>query len=118
MSTDDDGKGSPIGRFSIEKQFNGDLTGISVGEMLSAGAPSQGSAGYVAMERVNGTLAGRRGTFVLQHSATMHRGVNSLSIEVVPASGSGDLSGLSGRLAVVIEDGKHSYEFDYELAAG
>ena len=118
VSTDDDGSGSPLGRFSIEKQFSGDLTGTSTGEMLSAGSPAKGSAGYVAMERVNGVLAGHRGSFVFQHSATMHRGVNTLSIQVVPASGSGELAGLSGTFAIVIEGGKHSYEFDYELTAG
>ena len=118
ISSDDDGHGSPVGRFSIEKRFSGDLVGTSTGEMLSAGSPAKGSAGYVAMERVNGTLAGRSGSFVFQHSATMHRGVNTLSIQVVPASGTGDLAGLAGTFAIVIESGKHSYEFDYELATG
>ena len=115
IPTEDDRNGSPVGRFSIEKRFSGDLTGTSTGEMLSAGSPAQGSAGYVAMERVKGTLAGRSGTFVFQHSATMHRGVNTLSIQVVPASGTGDLAGLAGTFAIVIEGGQHSYEFDYEL---
>lgn len=118
IPTEDDRNGSPVGRFSIEKRFSGDLTGTSTGEMLSAGSPAQGSAGYVAMERVNGTLAGHSGTFVFQHSATMHRGVNTLSIQVVPASGTGGLAGLTGTFAIVIEDGKHSYAFDYELTAG
>ena len=118
VATDDDRIGNPLGRFSIEKRFSGDLTGTSTGEMLSAGSPAKGSAGYVAMERVNGALAGRSGSFVFQHSATMHRGVNRLSIQVVPATGTGELVGLSGTFAIVIEGGKHSYEFDYELTPG
>jgi uncharacterized protein DUF3224 len=118
VSTDDDGTGNPLARFSIEKRFSGDLTGTSTGEMMSAGSPAKGSAGYVAMERVNGTLSGRTGSFVFQHSATMHRGVNTLLIQVVPATGTGELTGLAGTLAIVIEGGKHSYEFDYELTAG
>jgi hypothetical protein len=110
--------GDAVGRFSIDKRIDGDLTGTSKGEMLSGGSPSKGSAGYVAMECVTGTLAGREGTFVLQHTATMHRGTNQLSIHVVPRSGTGALTGLSGTFAIVITDGKHSYEFDYELADG
>jgi len=110
--------GDGVGRFSIDKRFDGDLTGTSKGEMLSAGSPAKGSAGYVAMECVIGTLAGRQGMFVLQHTATMHQGTSQLSIHVVPQSGTGALAGLSGKFAIVIADGKHSYEFDYELAAG
>ena len=119
ISTADDGNGTPpLGRFAIEKRFSGDLAGTSTGEMLSAGSPATGSAGYVAMERVKCTLAGRSGSFVFQHSATMHRGANTLLIQVVPASGTGDLASLAGTFAIVIEGGKHSYEFDYELTAG
>ena len=89
--------GDVVGRFSIDKRFDGDLTGNSKGEMLSAGSPAKGSAGYVAMESVTGTLAGREGTFVLQHTATMHRGTNQLSIHVVPQSGT--RAPVSSRLA-------------------
>jgi hypothetical protein len=110
--------GDAVGRFSIDKRFDGDLAGTGKGEMLSAGSPAKGSAGYVAMEYVTGTLAGREGAFVFQHTATMHRGTNQLSIQVVPQSGTGGLAGLSGTFAIVIADGKHSYEFDYELADG
>ncbi len=85
--------------------------------MLGAGSPTKGSAGYVAMERVNGTLGGRRGTFVLQHTGTMQGGVNSLSIHVVPETGTGELTGLTGRFAIIIEGKKHSYEFDYDLSS-
>ena len=104
-----------LARMSLDKQFHGDLEGTSAGEMLSAGTVTKGSASYVAIERVSGTLAGREGTFVLQHSATMNRGVPSLSITVVPDSGTGDLAGLTGTMMIVIEDGKHFYEFEYTL---
>ena len=110
--------GDAVGHFSIDKRFAGDLTGSGKGEMLSAGSPTKGSAGYVAMECVTGTLAGREGTFVLQHTATMHGGNSQPSIQVVPQSGTGGLAGLSGTFAIVIADGKHSYQFDYELADG
>lgn len=103
-----------LGRMSLDKVFKGDLQATSKGEMLSAGSPRSGSAGYVAVERVTGALHGRRGSFALQHSATMHRGASSLSIAVVPGSGTGELEGLSGTMAIVIADGRHSYQFDYE----
>lgn len=103
-----------LGRMSIDKVFQGGLQATSKGEMLSAGSPQSGSAGYVAIERVSGTLQGRRGSFTLQHSASMHRGTFSLSITVVPGSGTGELEGLSGTMNVIIADGRHSYEFDYE----
>jgi len=107
-----------LGRMSIDKQFQGDLDATSQGEMLSAMTNVKGSAGYVAIECVTGTLHGRRGSFVLQHNATMTRGVPYLNIVVVPDSGSGELAGLSGSMTIVIADGKHSYEFAYVLADG
>ncbi len=85
------------------------------GEMIATQTEIKGSAGYVAMERVTGTLAGRRGSFVLQHSATMNRGVPELSITVVPDSGTDELTGLVGKMNIIIATGKHSYEFDYVL---
>jgi len=105
-----------LGRMSIDKQFHGGLEGTSQGEMLSAMTDVRGSAGYVAIERVDGTLNGRRGSFVLQHNATMSRGEPYLNIIVVPDSGSGELAGLSGSMKIIITDGRHSYEFDYTLA--
>ena len=105
-----------LARLSIEKQFHGDLDATSRGEMLSAGGAVQGSAGYVAIERVSGTLHGRSGTFVLQHNATMTRGAPFLNIIVVPDSGTGDLAGLSGQMTIAIADGQHFYEFEYTLA--
>jgi Protein of unknown function (DUF3224) len=104
-----------LGRMSIDKHFQGDLEATSNGEMLSAVSDVKGSAGYVAIERVTGTLHGRNGTFVLQHTGTMTRGVPQLSVTVVPDSATGDLTGLSGSMAIKIEAGEHSYEFDYML---
>jgi hypothetical protein len=104
-----------LARMSIDKQFHGDLEATSKGEMLSAGTDVKGSAGYVAIERVNGVLHGRSGSFVLQHNATMNRGTPELNIIVVPDSGKGELSGLSGNMRIIIADGKHSFEFDYSL---
>jgi len=103
-----------ISRMSGDKQFHGDLEGTSHVEMLSVGDP-RGSAGYVAMERVTGKLKGRSGSFALQHSGTLTRGVPQLAITVVPDSGTGELAGLSGKMNIIIENGKHSYEFDYTL---
>jgi hypothetical protein len=104
-----------LGRMSIDKQFHGDLEATSKGEMLSAVTDVQGSAGYVAIERVSGALHGRSGTFVLQHSGTMTRGVPQMSVTVVPDSGTGQLAGLAGRMTIKIAAGKHFYEFDYTL---
>ena len=103
------------GRFSLEKRFRGGLEGTSRGEMLTAGTGVRGSAGYVAIEKVDGKLHGRAGTFALQHSGTMTRGSPQLTITVVPDSGTGELTGLSGTMSIVIEDGKHSYELEYTL---
>ena len=107
--------GGLMGRMSIDKLFSGDLEGTSKGEMLTAGTAVKDSAGYVAIERVRGKLNGRTGTFVLQHSGTMNRGAAELSVTVVPDSGTEELAGLAGRMTILIEGGKHSYEFDYTL---
>lgn len=107
--------GTEIGRLSIEKQFFGDLTGTSKGEMLSAMSAVKGSAGYVAIERVTATLAGRTGTFALQHSGTMNRGTPTLVVATVPDSGTEELAGISGNLAIDIRNGKHYYTFNYSL---
>lgn len=112
----DKSEDTTLGRMTIDKQFHGDLEGTSKGEMLSAGTSVKGSAGYVAIERVSGTLNGRRGTFVLQHSGTMTRGAPQLTITVVPDSGTGQLVGLAGKMGITIADGKHSYDFEYTLA--
>ena len=108
-------EGAMLGRFSIDKEFHGDLEATSKGEMLSAGTAVKGSAGYVAIELVTGTLGGRKGTFVLLHTGMMTRGVPQLSVTVVPDSGTGELVGLSGTMMINIVDKKHSYDFDYTL---
>jgi hypothetical protein len=102
-------------RMTSDKQFHGDLEGTSTGEMLGVYTAVKDSAGYVAMERVSGKLKGREGTFFLQHSSTMARGIQQQSIIVVPDSGTGELAGLAGSMIIKITDGKHFYEFDYKL---
>jgi Protein of unknown function (DUF3224) len=104
-----------LGRMTIDKQFHGDLEGASKGQMLTAGTPVKDSAGYVAIERVSGTLDGRKGSFVLQHSGTMTRGVPQLSVTVVPDSGTDQLVGLAGKMTIKIDGGKHHYDFEYML---
>jgi hypothetical protein len=112
----DAGDDAGLSRMSSDKQFHGDLEGTSKGQMLSSAATVvKGSGGYVAMERVTGTLKGRTGSFVLQHSGTMTRGTPQLSITVVPDSGAGQLEGIAGKLTIKIDNGKHSYEFEYTL---
>jgi len=108
--------GINLGRMSIDKSFRGELEATSQGEMLSAMTAVEGSAGYVAIEQVEGTLSGRKGSFVLQHFGTMDKGKDRLILEVVPNSGTGELSGLVGTMSINIEDGQHSYEFEYDLA--
>ncbi len=113
----EDGVGdATVGRMSIDKQFRGGLEGHSKGQMLTAVTDVEGSAGYVAIERVTGTLDGRGGTFALQHSGTLTRGAARLSITVVPDSGTGQLVGLAGKMSITVADGAHSYDFDYTLA--
>ena len=112
----DTSAGTPLGRMSIDKQFHGALDAVSVGEMLMASSTSvKGSAGYVAIERVTGTLDGQAGSFVLQHSGTMNRGAPTLVVSVVPDSGTDGLAGLAGTMAIEITEGKHFYEFTYTL---
>jgi len=111
----DEDSGTTLGRYAMEKQFRGELDATSKGEMLSAGTETKGSAGYVAQERVSGTLAGRSGSFVLQHTGVMNRGAPGLTITVVPDSGTGALAGITGTMNIIIEAGKHSYELDYDL---
>ena len=107
--------GAQIGRMSIDKSFAGDLVGTSQGEMLTGGSPAEGSAGYVAFERVTGALQGLSGSFLLQHSATMTPESQEATVTVVPASGTGELEGIAGTLVIEITDGQHFYHFDYTL---
>jgi hypothetical protein len=117
LSPQDDKSGdAALGRMTIDKQFHGDLDATSQGQMLSAVTETKGSAGYVAIEKVSGKLNGRTGTFVLQHNATMTRGAPYLNIIVVPDSGTGELTGLTGKMTIRIEGGgKHFYDFEYTL---
>ena len=105
-----------LGRLLLNKKFSGDLTASARGQMLSAGTATRGSAGYVAIDHVTGNLEGRQGSFVLQHSGSMNRGVPTLSIMVVPDSGTDELAGLSGTLSINVIDGKHFYDFIYSIS--
>ena len=109
------GEGATIGHSRFEKRFRGPLDAISVVHMLAVMAPVPGSGAYVAMERIEGSLDGRRGSFFAQHNGVMDRGKPSLDLTVVPDSGTDDLLGLRGRIAIDIVDGKHFYTFDYDL---
>ena len=107
--------GSTLGRMALGKRFQGDLEGTGEGVMLTAVSPVEGSAGYVALERVTGTLQGRPGGFILQHSGTMSGGEQALSIGIVPDTGTGDLEGIAGTMEITVEDGVHRYALDYTL---
>jgi Protein of unknown function (DUF3224) len=115
LSFEDQGPESGLGRMSIDKQIAGDLVATTKGQMLSAMSSVKGSAGYVAIEQVTGVLAGKKGSFVLQHSGSMRRGAPSLSVTVVPDSGTEELAGIEGELKIDIVEGKHFYEFAYRL---
>ena len=104
-----------IGRMLLDKYYSGDLIGIGQGEMLSAGNPAAGSAGYVAIEHVTGTLGDLSGSFALQHAGTMHAGASHLSVSIVPGSGTGQLTGIEGKIRLDMVDRKHYYELDYTL---
>jgi len=114
---DDKSGDAALGRMTLDKQYHGDLEAIGKGQMLTAGTDVKGSGAYVAIERVTGTLRGGTGSFVLQHSGTMTQGVPHLTITVVPDSGTGQLTGIAGKMNINIADGKHSYDFEYTIAA-
>ena len=104
-----------LARMTLDKEFRGDLEGTSKGQMLSAATPIRNSAGYVAIERVTGTLQGRAGSFILQHSGTMNRGAPTLVVSIVPDSGTGALEGINGTMTIDLSGGKHAYTLDYTL---
>ena len=107
--------GLKVARFGFEKQWKGDLEGTSKGEMMATNSGDKGSGGYVAVEQITGRLGGRSGSFAVVHKGTMEGGAFDLLIEVVPGSGTDGLVGLSGRITITIEGGKHSYAIDYAL---
>jgi hypothetical protein len=115
QGVDDKTGDATLGRMSIDKQIHGDLEATSMGQMLTAGTAVKDSGVYVAIERVSGTLHGRSGSFVLHHTGIMTRGAPHLTITVVPDSGTGQLVGLAGKMAITIVEGKHSYDFEYTL---
>jgi hypothetical protein len=115
LAEPDAADGVSLGRMSLDKRFEGDMVATSHGTILTVLTPVKESAGYVAIERVTGTLHGRHGSFVFQHAATMTRGAHQLSITVVPDSGTGDLAGISGAFRLTIAEGRHLYEFEYSL---
>src|SRR5689334_2265491 len=117
LPMDDDPAMEAVGRMSIDKQYRGDLEAAGHGQMLTGGTPIKNSAGYVAIERVTGTLKGKRGAFLLQHNGIMTRGQPSLVITIVPDSGTDQLDGLRGTMSIRIEGGKHFYDLNYTLGA-
>ncbi len=110
-------EGATLGRMKFDKRFEGSLVGTSVVDMMAAGSSVKGSAGYVALERVEGQLDGRTGSFVLQHSGTMDRGIPSLSVTVVPDTATGELVGLRGQMTIDTSGGDHKYVFEYNFRA-
>jgi hypothetical protein len=112
---EDKAEGASLGRMSIDKQFHGDLEATARGQMLTAVTDVKSSAGYVAIERITGTLHGRSGSFVLQHSGIMTSSSQQQTVTVVPDSGTGELVGLTGKMTGKITDGKHSYDLEYTL---
>lgn len=110
------GSDAPVGRFSLLKRYSGDLQADSTGQMLAVGTEVKGLAGYVAIERVTGTLKERSGSFALQHQGVMDRGSPTLSVRIVPDSGTGELKGLAGEMTITISEGRHDYSFDYTLS--
>lgn len=117
LAPDDATTGIAISRYALDKQFHGDLEAVSRGEMLGAGDPSKGAAGYVALEVVTGTLDGRKGSFALQHNGTMDHGKFEISVVMVPGSGTGELAGIAGAMTITVAAGKHSYQLEYSLPA-
>ena len=117
VTPQDDPTDDPLlSRMTLGKTYHGDLEATAQGQMLAAGTAVKGSGAYVAIEKITGTLNGRTGTFILQHTGIMARNVPQLTINVVPDSGTGDLTGLSGQMTIIIApDGKHSYDFEYTL---
>lgn len=109
-------EGLKLNRNLVRKVFSGDMAGTSEAQMIAAVTATPGSAGYVAIEHFIGSVGGRSGSFVLQHSGVMNRGDARLEVTIVPDSGTGELAGISGTLEIHNDEGQHSYVLDYELA--
>ncbi|MEO6392682.1 MAG: DUF3224 domain-containing protein [Pyrinomonadaceae bacterium] len=105
-----------LGMYSIDKTIRGDLEGTTKGQMMATSVEG-GSGAYVALEKVTATLNGHKGTFVLVHRGLMNKGAAELTVTVVPDSGTGELTGLTGTFDIKINDGKHLYAFSYTLPA-
>jgi hypothetical protein len=118
LAPDDKSQEAGISRLLLDKQFHGDLEAGSKGQMLASGSPADGSGGYVAMEKVSGTLNGRKGGFMLQHNGNMKNGIAEMIVTVVPGSGTEQLVGIEGKMTILIADGGHSYQFEYALPEG
>jgi len=116
LSPDEQIDGKTLGRFSIHKEFSGDMVGVGVGQMLTGMGTVEGSAGYVAMDKITAKLDGKEGSFILQHIGTMSHGTQELVIKVVPDSGTGELQGINGVFKIIIENGKHFYELEYKFS--
>ena len=117
LPVDDYTDATSLGRMTIDKQFSGDMIGTGKGQMLTGMGGVKGSAAYSAIERFSGTVAGKHGTFVMQHTGIMTRGAQSLVITIVPDSGTDELTGISGTIAIIIEGKQHSYDLEYTIAA-
>jgi hypothetical protein len=115
LAVNDATAGTTIARYTLEKQYHGGLEATAKGEMMGVGSPASGTAGYVAMEQITGTLSGRKGSFALQHSSTMEAGKFEMNIRVVPGSGTEELAGIAGALTIAIANGKHAYRLEYTL---
>jgi hypothetical protein len=116
LPADGDADGAGIGRMALDKRYRGDLEATGVGQMLALHGDEKGSAGYVAIERISGTLQGRSGSFAAQHFGLMDRGEKALRIDIIPDTGRGELVGIRGRMDIRFEaGGAHFYSIDYTL---
>ena len=115
LPADEYADAATVGRMLIDKQFSGDITGTGKGQMLTGMGVVKGSAAYSAIERVSGAVSGRSGTFLLQHTGIMHDGAQSLTITIVPDSGTDALAGIAGTFVLTIEDKVHRYDLSYTL---
>ncbi|WP_022976404.1 DUF3224 domain-containing protein [Nevskia ramosa] len=117
LSLDQPGDDSARGRMRLDKRFHGGLDATGAGEMLTGMGSVSGSAAYVAIERISGTLNGKTGSFIVVHRGLMTRGAPELAVTIVPDSGTGELAGISGAMNLIVGNGRHDYTIDYTLPA-